>query len=408
MGFFRKEFTVVPTGDENLKNKSPVLYEENNLGLESWCIKSIYGYAYSELLESRRKKLSPEELNNLNHLLIGALLINPDIYTFWNTKRDLVEQEVLNVDREFVFSKLVLSHKSKSNEAFAYRRWLITRILNKFSSVTLNDALIRRELEVTDVAAEKSPNNYHAWNHRMWAFDIISKNHQLAKSFIVSELRVNCKWVFSHVSEHVGYHYRQFLLNQIKTYCHSFIEFDEYYSAVKKFLESNDNINYLIVLGELLGPWDGVNGNAVSCVNYFSVLLYDLFYTLDSLHRTFPDHESVWYYRRSVIHHIVVEIYEVLGVKWKSYRNVSGGGCTSEKGNFVEDLIHKDDSGEKLPKLFKYEPNKAELTLLYTILVKFERNFLSTNFCSGGSTLSATYAKRHKKWLQYVMEMYGL
>lgn len=402
--FYRREFTIVPTGDENLKNKSPVLYEENNLGLESWCIKHLYKYVYPELLESRRKKLSPQELANLNHLLIGALLINPDVYTFWNIKRELVEKEVLNVEKEFLFSKLVLSHKSKSNEAFSYRRWLITKILNKYNDISLNESLLRNELEVTEIAAERSQNNYHAINHRMWAFNIISYNTNLMRSFIVSELQWNSTWIFSHVSEHVGYHYRQFLIDHVKTRCNSFTEFENYYREVKKFLECVENVNYVAVLREVLGPWDAseTSNNIISYVNHLSILLYDLFYTLFSLQKTFPDHESVWYYRRSVIYHIIVALYEILGVKFKSNRSI----CTNFNGgknNFIESILSKDEIVETHPpKILKYEPNKVETTLLYTILVRYERNYLSTN-CS-----NATYAERHRKWLQLFMEMYDL
>lgn len=346
----------------------------------------------------------------MNHLLIGALLINPDVYTFWNVKRELVEKEVLNVDREFLFSKLVLSYKSKSNEAFAYRRWLVTKLLNKYNDVALNASLLRRELEVTEIAAEKAQNNYHASNHRMWAFNIVSHNAELANNFIVSELALNFKWIFSHVSEHVGYHYRQFLIGRIKTYCYSFAEFDDHYREVKKFLENKDNVNYVTVLREVVGPWDTneLNNNLISCVNHLSVLLYDLFYTLDSLHRTFPEHESVWYYRRNVIYHIILALYEISGVKWKTTRNICNVSFGADKGNFIENVIQIEESGEKLPKILKYAPNKVETTLLYGILVRHERGFLSTNYCSSRSDLSVVYAKRHKKWLQFIMEMYDL
>lgn len=391
------------TGDENLKNKSPVLYEENNLGLESWCIKYVYRYAYSELLDSRSKKLSPQELENLNHLLVGALLINPDVYTFWNVKRELVEREVLNADKEFLFTKLVLSYKSKSNEAFAYRRWLVGKILSKHDEVLLRANLLRRELEVAEIAGEKAQNNYHASNHRMWVLNVAADNASLAKSFVVGELLWSYRWIFSHVSEHVGYHYRQFLIGKLKNHCSSFTEFNDYYVEVKKFLENEENVNYVTVLREVSGSWD-LNSHVTSCVIQLSVLLYDLFHTLALLHKTFPDHESVWYYRRSVIYHTVVALYESLGVKWKGNKNVCsnfGGG----RNNFVDAIVHSEETGETLPKILKYEPNKVETTLLYTILVKYERDFLSTNCFSG---LSVMYAKRHKKWLQFIMEMHDV
>lgn len=403
--FSRREFTIVPTGDENLKNKSPVLYEENNLGLESWCIKYVYRYVYPKLSETRNKKLSPQELDNLSHLLIGALLINPDVYTFWNIKRELVEKEVLNVEKEFLFSKLVLSYKSKSNEAFAYRRWLIAKILNKYNEATLIESLFRRELEVAEMAAEKSQNNYHATNHRMWAFSMISHNVNLAKSFVVSELQWSSNWIFSHVSEHAGYHYRQFLIKCVKTHCNSFTVFDHYYREVKKFLECIENVNYVSVLREVLGPWDASENNCdvSACVNHLSILLYDLFYTLFSLEKTFPNHESVWCYRRSIIYHIIAALHEILGIKFKSNKNICSN-CTDGTSNFVDSVISMDEIGGSLPpKILKYEPNKVETTLLYTILMKYERNYLSSLNCTGDT---AIYVKRHKKWLQLFMGMY--
>jgi protein prenyltransferase alpha subunit repeat containing protein 1 len=79
------------------------------MGLESWCVKHIYRYAYLELFEVRqllaKKKLSYCKERNLNHLLIGVLLVNPDVSTFWNMKRELVENDVLSVSDELRFTK---------------------------------------------------------------------------------------------------------------------------------------------------------------------------------------------------------------------------------------------------------------------------------------------------------------
>lgn len=64
----------------------------------------------------------------------------------------------------------MLTHKSKSNEAFSYRRWLLKRILSKISENDLQAplSLLQNELMVVHMASEKCPNNYHSWNHRIW------------------------------------------------------------------------------------------------------------------------------------------------------------------------------------------------------------------------------------------------
>lgn len=96
----------MPTED-NSKNKSPVLYEQHNVGLESWCVKHVYSYACSFLFDHKellsKRKITSSKMETINTLLTGAILINPDVATFWNMKRVLVEMDFLNVERELHF-----------------------------------------------------------------------------------------------------------------------------------------------------------------------------------------------------------------------------------------------------------------------------------------------------------------
>lgn len=357
-------------------------------------------------------------MKDLNHLLIGALLINPDLYTFWNMKRELVEQNALDINKELNFAKLVLSHKCKSNEAFAYRKWLIT---NQINPRTLTDLLylenmISKELEVTDMTAEKAQNNYHSWNHRIWVFNKIKTNVELTRNHMENELRFSFKWIFSHVSEHSGYHYRQFLINNVRDYAHCQDSFDVYYNYVKKYLNNTENVNYVVALREILGPWDLIvqtnqfNSDVskyVSCVNYFSILFYDIFHTLESLHKTFPDHESIWYYRRSIIHFLFKAMHELscLSVK-HSKSDILRLGQSNAKLN--QDLTLKYtglENGEKEPKIFKHEANKIESFALYKILVQKEYSFITDNITSN-SYLTIRYTKQYEKWLKFIMQLY--
>lgn len=407
-----------------MKNKSPVLYEESSLGLESWCVKHIYKYAYHELFNIRKmlcnKKLPRHKMENLNHLLVGVLLINPDVYTFWNMKRELIEQDVLNVFTELAFTKLVLSYKSKSNETFAYRRWLLSRILSKldFDNARMLENILITELEITEIAAEKAQNNYHAWNHRMWSFDIIRNKCDLIQEFINNELQFSTTWMFSHVSEYSSYHYRSFLYKCVLDNGACRNSFDKYYNYVKNILQSLENVNYVIVLRELFGPWDTIFmspqqdlsevNQCIKQVNYISVLLYDLFYTLESLFRTFPDHESIWCYRRCVIYHILQTIYRCLGMTLKTNIKINEDFKLHEnnKNSLQEGTCL--ENGEKLPKLFKYEPNKIESCLLYNILVKGERKFIAQSISNKCSDLTVSFAKKYQKWLQMVLQLYDV
>lgn len=124
--FSRFSFELIPV-ETNQNNKSPVLHVDHNLGLESWCIKYIYEYAHKEVLKYKTNIVHSKQYWNIEDFikyLNVAILINPDGATYWSLRRWLFEKNQLNQTREFNFSALVLSKKPKSNEAFAYRRWL--------------------------------------------------------------------------------------------------------------------------------------------------------------------------------------------------------------------------------------------------------------------------------------------
>lgn len=119
----------------NFRNKSPVLHLENCLGLESWCVKHVYIYCYNELMDKfftkpKRKSLKPFTVNSerLAKLLNVTLLINPDLTTLWNKRRDLIQGFLMENTSELQFTKIVLSRKPKCNEVFSYRRWLLQEI----------------------------------------------------------------------------------------------------------------------------------------------------------------------------------------------------------------------------------------------------------------------------------------
>lgn len=109
-----------------------MVHVDHNLGLESWCAQHVYDHAH-RILISHRKQTMQQQLRTLQQqqqsdslakYLNVALLINPDVTTFWHIRRQLVQKNRLSINKELQFSALVLSIKPKSNEAFAYRRWL--------------------------------------------------------------------------------------------------------------------------------------------------------------------------------------------------------------------------------------------------------------------------------------------
>lgn len=113
-------FEIIPK--EANCNKSPVVHVEHNLGLESWCAQHVYDHAHRTLISHRRQTTAQQlrtlqqqqQSDSLAKYLNVALLINPDVTTFWHIRRQLVQKNRLSINKELQFSALVLSIKPKS------------------------------------------------------------------------------------------------------------------------------------------------------------------------------------------------------------------------------------------------------------------------------------------------------
>lgn len=214
--------------ESQTKNKTPVVHVDNHLGLESWCCPIVYRHAHQIILTASKKQphhhtigMGHSESNGssgsssssggadhiqpFNHTLVKylncAILINPDVSTFWNARRRLVQKDRLDIRREFKFSSIVLSKKPKSNDAFCYRRWLYS-----FQSHESIDWT--RELSLCERCASKSLSNYQAWAHRQWVL-------QKAPFLLQYELQTTERFIRKHIGDYSGYYHRQFVLHKM-------------------------------------------------------------------------------------------------------------------------------------------------------------------------------------------------
>ncbi|CAH1113666.1 unnamed protein product [Psylliodes chrysocephalus] len=403
-----QEFTIIPTED-NTKNKSPVLYLEHNLGLESWCIKHVYQYACSVLFEHKlqlsRRKVPYSEMEKLNQFLIGAILINPDVGTFWNMKRELVERDVLKVEDELNFSKIVLSHKSKSNEAFAYRRWLLSRVLDKMATNNLEVPLniLQTEFSVADMASLKSPNNYHSWNHRIWCMENIGSHYNNVSHIVFSELSYSQEWINNHISEHAGYHYRQYLIKLVKEHKKIVTLFESFYNfVVKTLLNTTNDGDCGNLLTYLLGKPNRTRLLEETCsyVNYISILLYDFVVLVDKLNKVFPEHEALFSHRKFLAYHLLKVPCDYHGIEFKTKLDQDKGLHVIDGKNITESdaviNVKSDCESDRWPKLFKVSPSKSEIYNLYGIVSNCEKNFASQNY-------SVLQLAKYRKWLAHVV-----
>lgn len=198
-------FEIIPM--QSNQNKSPVIHAENSLGLESWCIPHVFNYAHKLVLNFKqsthqytRGTVQWQQGDVVKYLNV-VLLLNPDVTLFWNIRRYLFGHNKLNLTKEFHFSGLVLSKKAKSNEAFAYRRWLFMFLSGE--SIDYNF-----EISLCERCADRNASNYHAWSHRMWTLE---KDPNLLRY----ELPSTEKFIRRHISDYSAFHHRSVVLRKL-------------------------------------------------------------------------------------------------------------------------------------------------------------------------------------------------
>ncbi|KAM8887293.1 protein prenyltransferase alpha subunit repeat-containing protein 1 isoform 2-T2 [Spinachia spinachia] len=236
------EIGVIPCPEARY-NRSPIVLVENKLGVESWCVKFLLPSVHNKLLLYRQRKhwLDREALADITCTL---LLLNPDFTTAWNVRKELLQCGALSPEKDLYLGKLALTKFPKSPETWIHRRWVLQQILLQSSgrsrkhpqseeeqaegeqadgehSRRLGVLLARtlhQEMKVCSDAACRYPSNYNAWSHRIWVLQHMAtgnvKSHFSPQVFH-DELSSMRLWVSMHVSDHSGFHYRQFLLKEL-------------------------------------------------------------------------------------------------------------------------------------------------------------------------------------------------
>ncbi|XP_069735922.1 protein prenyltransferase alpha subunit repeat-containing protein 1 isoform X2 [Phaenicophaeus curvirostris] len=205
-------------------NRSPIVLVENKLGVESWCVKFLLPYVHNKLLLYRQRKqwLNKDELIDITCTL---LLLNPDFTTAWNVRKELILSGTLNPLKDLHLGKLALTKFPKSPETWIHRRWVLQQLIQENSLPSLVTKgnlgaaplerihrLVQEEMNVCSEAAGRYPSNYNAWSHRIWVLQHLGK---LSVKVLFDELSSTKYWVSMHVSDHSGFHYRQFLLKSL-------------------------------------------------------------------------------------------------------------------------------------------------------------------------------------------------
>ncbi|XP_036289748.1 protein prenyltransferase alpha subunit repeat-containing protein 1 isoform X3 [Pipistrellus kuhlii] len=249
-------------------NRSPIVLVENKLGVESWCVKFLLPYVHNKLILYRTRKqwLNKDELIDVTRTL---LLLNPDFTTAWNMRRWVLQQLL----------------QETSLPSFVTKGNLGTIPAER------TQRLIREEMEVCGEAAGRYPSNYNAWSHRIWVLQHLAK---LDIKILLDELSSTKHWASMHVSDHSGFHYRQFLLKSLTS------------QTVKdsSVLEQNP----LRSEPAQLLPQDEAAAASTEepRINIPHLLEKEVEFTTDLID-SYPGHETLWCHRRHVFylqHHL--------------------------------------------------------------------------------------------------------
>ncbi|KFV94006.1 Protein prenyltransferase alpha subunit repeat-containing protein 1, partial [Eurypyga helias] len=199
-------------------NRSPIVLVENKLGVESWCVKFLLPYVHNKLILYRQRKqwLNKDELIDITRTL------KKDFTSAWNVRKELILSGTLNPLKDLHLGKLALTKFPKSPETWIHRRWVLQQLIQEnylpslVSKGNLGAApverihqLVQEEMNVCSEAAGRYPSNYNAWSHRIWVLQNLGK---LTVKVLLDELSSTKYWVSMHVSDHSGFHYRQFLI----------------------------------------------------------------------------------------------------------------------------------------------------------------------------------------------------
>ncbi|XP_066567282.1 protein prenyltransferase alpha subunit repeat-containing protein 1 isoform X2 [Amia ocellicauda] len=225
-------------------NRSPIVLVENKLGVESWCVKFLLPYVHNKLLLFRQRKqwldrddqeyfydVQPSQNISVAALIditCTLLLLNPDFTTAWNVRKELVQCGALNPEKDLYLGKLALTKFPKSPETWIHRRWVLQRVLQECcpqgagckeqgeadrpAQAERLQRVLQEEMKVCSEAAGRYPSNYNAWSHRIWVLQHLAKGNI---KILHDELSCVKYWVSMHVSDHSGFHYRQFLLKSL-------------------------------------------------------------------------------------------------------------------------------------------------------------------------------------------------
>ncbi|XP_049626925.1 protein prenyltransferase alpha subunit repeat-containing protein 1 [Suncus etruscus] len=382
-------------------NRSPIILVENKLGVESWCVKFLLPYVHNKLLLYRTRKqwLNKDELIDVTCTL---LLLNPDFTTAWNVRKELILSGTLNPIKDLHLGKLALTKFPKSPETWIHRRWVLQQLIQETSSPAFvskgnmgivpaerTQQLIQEEMEVCGEAAGRYPSNYNAWSHRIWVLQHLAK---LDIKILLDELSSTKHWASMHVSDHSGFHYRQFLLKSLMNQT----------VIVGSGLEQN----HLSSEQTLILPKDEEASASAEepRINIPHLLEEEVEFSTDLID-SYPGHETLWCHRRHVFylqHHLNGRFPQ--SVTQLSPSDSTGGTVSDlhlvPGGTHVSQAMEVDGLSDSSKQGFSQETKRLKRTPAPDSLgLEMEHRFIDQVLSTCRNVEQARFANAYRKWL---------
>lgn len=109
----------------------------------------------------------PSVAGRLQSLSKVMLLFDSEHQTAGNTRKRLIQQNLLSAEHELAFLNVIftspLPRHTKSPVLWNHRRFLLDRLLDPPS--------LQEEMSIIFKAGERHPKNYHAWNYARYAWE---------------------------------------------------------------------------------------------------------------------------------------------------------------------------------------------------------------------------------------------
>ena len=258
------EYDFLPSVGES-GNRNPLILEKDKLAIEQWCLKTLYTYVHRHFHLAVKKKKSRLQYSDqskgfhLSFITQVLLMLNPEHMTAWNHRKSLLVLGCISVSDEIKVMDLILGKFPKSPETFAHRKYVVQRSMNTLESASgtlMRNEIIDHELKICILTADKYPNNYNSWSHRIWVMTTFVWGTSQTDDYIKQEQDTMTTFVNGHISDYSGFHYKQFL---VKTVCEKFSKSDMDLIFHREMKESLEMISY------------------------------------------FPDHEALWCHRKALL-----------------------------------------------------------------------------------------------------------